>query len=119
RFRHRYRAPSRRSRSALLRLDRTLMARTSFRSALDTCPNTAPRFATRPALCSVSRESFWFDGSCPLFISTHFHVPPTSQLSMRQSSFASQRLLRCLHHFVLKTLRLFQLGPMTRVFEPD
>src|SRR6266513_6493786 len=61
RFRHRYRAPSGPSRFAFLRLDRTLMARTSVRSALDACPNAAQRFPTRPALCSVPRESFWFD----------------------------------------------------------
>src|SRR6266513_3419159 len=65
RLRHRYRAPSGRSRSALLRLDRTLMTRTSVRSALDACPNAAKRFPTRPELCSVPRESFWFDASRP------------------------------------------------------
>src|SRR5882724_10663939 len=63
RFRHQYQAPSGRSLSVLLLLDRTSMARTSVRSALDTCPNTAQRFATRPALCSAPRESFWLDSS--------------------------------------------------------
>src|SRR5205814_10584391 len=63
RFRHQYQAPSGRSLSVLLILDRTSMARTSVRSALDTCPNTAQRFATSPALCSAPRESFWLDSS--------------------------------------------------------
>src|SRR5215831_4100504 len=58
RFRHQRRAPFDRFRSALLRLDRMLTARRSVRSAFDTCPNTAQRFAKNPVLCFVPRESF-------------------------------------------------------------
>src|SRR5262245_9635749 len=58
RFHHQRRAHFDRFRSALLRLDRMLTARRSVRSAFDTCPNTAQRFAKNPVLCFVPRESF-------------------------------------------------------------
>src|SRR4030095_5144023 len=57
RFHPRCRARSGRLRFGLLRRDQMLMTRTSVRSALDTCPNTAKKFATRPGLCFVPRAS--------------------------------------------------------------
>jgi hypothetical protein len=83
RFHPRCRARSGRSRFGLLRRDQMLMARTSVRSALDTCPNTAQKFATRPGLCFVPRASFEFDGG---------YAPSSSaERDGAGGSFASQR----------------------------